>query len=78
MCTHVYACVHMFTPGTGAILKNPTLPEVTDSQVENTLKVWLRQSGERNGGRKERELKAAMKEKAGSSSSRQSHQLNTR
>ena len=67
----------MFTPRTGAILKNPMLPGVTESQVENTLKVWLRQSGDRNGGRKERELKAAMKEKAGSSSSRQSHQLNT-
>ena len=34
--------------------KNPLLTDVVDSQVEEAIKVWLRNAGDRNGGRKER------------------------
>jgi hypothetical protein len=53
---------------TGASLKNPALPLATEAGCHKEIMLWLRNSGDRAGGRKkrqERKARARQQELAG-------------
>jgi hypothetical protein len=47
----------------GAVRRNKLLNKPSNSEIENEMKVWLRQSCDSGGGRRKRELSKIAKEK---------------
>ena len=47
----------------GAVRRNPLTSRATDAEVENEIKIWIKNSGDRFGGRSERARKAAKKKR---------------
>ncbi len=47
----------------GAVRRNPLTSRATEAEVEQEMKTWIRNAGDRFGGRSERARRAAKKKK---------------